>query len=46
MITIKMREYALGVIMLAAAIAYLWATSQVPRKQFIDAAFVPYVLGI
>lgn len=46
MITIKMREYALGVIMLVAAVAYLWATSQVPRKQFIDAAFVPYVLGI
>lgn len=41
----KKREFVLGLIMLAAGIAYLILTSQLPRKQFIDAAFVPYVLG-
>ena len=41
----KKREFALGFIMLGVGIAYLVLTSQLPRKQFIDAAFVPYVLG-
>lgn len=41
----KKREYFLGTIILVAGIAYLFLTSQLPRKQFIDAAFVPYLLG-
>lgn len=41
----KRREFLLGFIMLAAGIGYLILTGQLPRKQFIDAAFVPYVLG-
>lgn len=41
----KKREYALGFIILIAGIAYLLLTSRLPRKQFIDAAFVPYVLA-
>ena len=41
----KKREIALGLIILAAGLAYLFLTSQLPRKQFIDAAFVPYVLA-
>ena len=42
---VKKREFALGIIILVAGIAYLLLTSQLPRKQFVDAAFVPYVLG-
>ena len=42
---LKKREFALGIIILVAGIAYLFLTSQLPRKQFVDAAFVPYVLG-
>ena len=41
----KKREFVLGIIMLAAGIVYLVLTSQLPRKQAIDAAFVPYLLG-
>lgn len=41
----KKREFVLGIIMLVAGIVYLALTSQLPRKQFIDAAFVPYILG-
>ena len=42
---IKKREYILGFIMLVTGIGYLILTSQLPRKQFVDAAFIPYVLG-
>lgn len=41
----KKREMALGFFILAAGLAYLFLCSQLPRKQFIDAAFVPYVLA-
>ena len=41
----KKREFALGLIILVAGLAYLFLTSQLPRKQSIDAAFVPYVLA-
>lgn len=41
----KKREFALGLIILAAGIAYLFLASQLPRKQFVDAAFVPYALA-
>ena len=33
---VKKREFALGIIILVAGIAYLFLTSQLPRKQFID----------
>ncbi len=41
----KKREFVLGIIMLVAGIVYLVLTSQLPRKQTIDASFVPYLLG-
>ena len=41
----KKREFVLGIIMLVAGIVYLALTSQLPRKQTIDASFVPYLLG-
>lgn len=40
----KKRELVLGIIMLVAGIVYLVLTSQLPRKQTIDASFVPYLL--
>ncbi len=43
---IKKREFAVGVFFLAVGLGYLYMTSALPRKQFIDAAFVPYVLAI
>ena len=43
---IKKREFAVGVFFLAVGLGYLYMTSTLPRKQFIDAAFVPYVLAI
>lgn len=43
---IKKREYAVGAFFLVVGIAYFLLTSAIPRKQFVDAAFVPYVLAI
>ncbi|MBS1156397.1 MAG: hypothetical protein H6R07_2321 [Proteobacteria bacterium] len=43
---IKKREFVVGVVFLAVGLGYLYMTSTLPRKQFIDAAFVPYVLAI
>ncbi len=42
----KKREFAIGIFFLAVGLGYLYVTSALPRKQFIDAAFVPYVLAI
>ena len=42
---IKKREFAVGVFFLAVGLGYLYLTSTLPRKQFIDAAFVPYALA-
>ena len=42
----KRKELITGGFMLAAGVAYLLATMALPRKSFIDAAFVPYVLAI
>jgi putative tricarboxylic transport membrane protein len=42
---IKKREFAVGVFFLVVGLGYLYLTSTLPRKQFIDAAFVPYVLA-
>ncbi|MBS1230908.1 MAG: hypothetical protein H6R17_4185 [Proteobacteria bacterium] len=42
---IKKREFAVGVFFLVVGLGYLYMTSTLPRKQFIDAAFVPYVLS-
>ena len=43
---IKKREFAVGAFFLAVGLGYLYLTSNLPRKQFIDAAFVPYVLSV
>ncbi len=43
---IKKREFAVGVFFLAIGLGYLYLTSNLPRKQSIDAAFVPYILAI
>lgn len=42
----KRSEILLGLIMLLVGIGYLWATTTVPRKDHIDASFVPYALGV
>ncbi|MFA6022240.1 MAG: hypothetical protein WC722_18440, partial [Rhodospirillales bacterium] len=41
----RKREFALGLVMLGAGLLYLLLTFNLPRRGFIDAAFVPYVLG-
>ncbi len=41
----KKREYVAGAFFLIVGLGYLYLTSGIPRKQFIDAAFVPYVLA-
>jgi putative tricarboxylic transport membrane protein len=46
MSNIKAREFAVGVFFLAIGLGYLYMTSNLPRKQFIYAAFIPYVLSI
>ena len=44
--SIKKREIAIGAIFLAIGLGYLYMTSGIARKQFIDGAFVPYILSI
>lgn len=41
----KAREIAVGAFFLVVGLGYLYLTSTIVRKQFIDAAFVPYVLA-
>ncbi|MGE8496924.1 MAG: tripartite tricarboxylate transporter TctB family protein [Pseudomonas sp.] len=41
----KRKELITGGFMLVAGVAYLLATMGLPRRGFIDAAFVPYVLA-
>lgn len=41
----KKREFAAGAFFLIVGLGYLYLTSAIPRKQFIDAAFVPYALA-
>ncbi|TWI52633.1 putative tricarboxylic transport membrane protein [Pseudomonas duriflava] len=41
----KKKELVIGVVMLGAGLSYLFMTMNLPRKGFIDAAFVPYVLA-
>lgn len=43
---IKKREVLLGIVMLSAGLIYLFLTMSLPRRGFIDAAFVPYVLAL
>lgn len=43
---IRKRELATGAVILAVGLGYLYMTSTLPRKQFIDASFVPYILAI
>ena len=42
---VKIRELLIGIAMLGAGLAYLSLTMGLPRKAFIDAAFVPYLLA-
>ena len=39
------RELVIGAAMLATGVIYLLLTANLPRKAFIDAAFVPYLLA-
>ncbi len=41
----KKKEVVIGTAMLAAGLIYLFLTTNLPRKAFIDAAFVPYLLA-
>ncbi|MFU2488131.1 tripartite tricarboxylate transporter TctB family protein [Thauera sp. WH-1] len=41
----KKREVVIGAAMLVIGLAYLYLTTNLPRKAFIDAAFVPYLLA-
>jgi len=41
----KKREFVAGAFFLLVGLGYLYLTSAIPRKQFIDAAFAPYVLA-
>jgi putative tricarboxylic transport membrane protein len=42
----KKREVLLGIVMLSAGLIYLFLTMSLPRRGFVDAAFVPYVLAL
>ena len=42
---VKKRELLIGIAMLGAGLGYLSLTMGLPRKAFIDAAFVPYLLA-
>lgn len=46
MSNIRKREFAVGIFFLIVGLGYLYMTSTLPRRQFVDAAFVPYVLAI
>ena len=39
------KEVVIGAAMLATGLIYLFLTANLPRKAFIDAAFVPYLLA-
>ena len=41
----KKKEVLIGAAMLATGLIYLFLTANLPRKAFIDAAFVPYLLA-
>ena len=41
----KKKEVVIGAAMLATGVIYLFLTANLPRKAFIDAAFVPYLLA-
>ena len=42
---VNKRELLIGIAMLGAGLVYLFLTMGLPRKAFIDAAFVPYLLA-
>ena len=44
--TYKRKELLVGALMLGAGLFYLFLTINLPRKGFIDASTVPYVLSI
>jgi len=41
----KKKEVVIGAAMLSTGLIYLFLTANLPRKAFIDAAFVPYLLA-
>ena len=41
----KKKEVVIGAAMLATGLIYLFLTANLPRKAFIDAAFVPYLFA-
>jgi putative tricarboxylic transport membrane protein len=41
----KKKEVVIGAAMLTTGLIYLFLTANLPRKAFIDAAFVPYLLA-
>lgn len=45
MATYKKKELLIGALMLGAGLLYLFLTLNLPRKAFIDASTVPYVLS-
>ncbi len=44
--TYKRKELLVGALMLGAGLCYLFLTINLPRKSFIDASTVPYVLSV
>lgn len=43
--TCKRNELLIGLAMLGAGLGYLFMTLQLPRRGFVDSAFVPYILS-
>lgn len=43
--TYKRNELLIGLAMLAVGLGYLFMTMALPRKGFVDSAFIPYVLS-
>lgn len=44
--TYKRNELLIGMAMLAVGLGYLFMTMALPRRGFVDSAFVPYILAI
>jgi putative tricarboxylic transport membrane protein len=41
----RVKGTLVGIMMLAAGLAYLYLTANLPRRAVVDAAFIPYVLA-
>jgi len=44
--SLRQRELTIGIVMAVAGVAYLLATHYVPDKPGVDAATVPFILGV